>query len=94
MNTTDNQTPLGDHLDYLKLHFFRDNYASLAKKAAQKQWDHTHYLGELASAEANQRKVVSVQPASLRSRPSSSLDGTGPKRSTRCRCKTCSASGS
>jgi DNA replication protein DnaC len=61
MNTTDNQTPLGDHLDYLKLHFFRDNYASLAKKAAQKQWDHTHYLGELASAEANQRKDRATQ---------------------------------
>lgn len=61
MNTTDNQTPLDDHLDYLKLHFFRDNYASLAKKAAQKQWDHTHYLGELAGAEANQRKDRATQ---------------------------------
>ncbi len=61
MNTTDNQTALENHLDYLKLHFFRDNYASLAKKAAQKQWDHTHYLGELASAEANQRKDRATQ---------------------------------
>jgi len=61
MNTTDNQTSLDRHLDYLKLHFFRDNYASLAKKAAQKQWDHTHYLGELASAEANERKDRATQ---------------------------------
>lgn len=54
--TTDNQTPLDGHLDYLKLHFFRDNYEPLAKKAAHKQWDHVHYLGELANAEADLRK--------------------------------------
>ncbi len=54
--TTDDQTPLDKHLDYLKLHFFRDNYEPLAKKAADKQWDHVHYLDELVSAEADQRK--------------------------------------
>ena len=62
MNTTiDNQTSLDRHLDYLKLHFFIDNYEPLAKKAAHKQWDHVHYLGELASAEADQRKDRATQ---------------------------------
>ena len=61
MNTADNQTSLDTHLDYLKLHFFRENYEPLAKKAAHKQWDHTHYLGELASAEANERRDRATQ---------------------------------
>jgi DNA replication protein DnaC len=59
--TIDNQTSVDRHLDYLKLHFFRDNYEPLAKKAAHKQWDHVHYLGELARAEANQRKDRATQ---------------------------------
>ena len=59
--TTDNLTPLDRHLDYLKLHFFTDNYEPLAKKAAHKQWDHVHYLGELASAEADLRKDRATQ---------------------------------
>jgi DNA replication protein DnaC len=62
MNTTiDNHTTVDRHLDYLKLHFFRDNYKSLAKKAAHKQWDHIHYLDELACAEANERKDRATQ---------------------------------
>ncbi len=62
MNTTiDNQTSLDRHLDYLKLHFFKDNYQPMASKAAQKQWDHIHYLGELASMEAAQRKDRATQ---------------------------------
>lgn len=56
MNTTiDNHTKLDRHLDYLKLRFFRDNYQPMANRAAQKQWDHIHYLGELAGMEAAQR---------------------------------------
>jgi len=61
MNTTDERTSLDRHLDYLKLHFFKDNYQPLAKKAAHSQWDHIHYLGELAAAEANQRKDRATQ---------------------------------
>lgn len=62
MNTTiDNHTSVDRNLDYLKLHFFKDNYKSLAKKAAHKQWDHIHYLGELAGTEANQRKDRATQ---------------------------------
>jgi DNA replication protein DnaC len=62
MNTTiDNHTTVDRNLDYLKLHFFKDNYKPLAKKAAHKQWDHIHYLGELACAEANERKDRATQ---------------------------------
>jgi DNA replication protein DnaC len=57
----DNQTPINRHLEYLKLNFFRDNYEPLAKKAAHKQWDHVHYLGELASAESDMRKDRATQ---------------------------------
>ena len=56
MNTTqDNQPPLEQQFNYLKLYFFRDNYDTLAKQAAHKQWTHVHYLAELTNAEANLR---------------------------------------
>jgi len=38
---------LDQHLIYLKLHFIRENYESMAKQAAEKQWNHVHYLTEL-----------------------------------------------
>ena len=47
---------LDKKLSYLKLSFMRDNYESLAKKAAQKQWTHVNFLTELATAEANLRQ--------------------------------------
>jgi len=56
MNTTDERTSLDKHLDYLKLHFFKENYQPLAKKATHSQWDHIHYLAELTASEADQRK--------------------------------------
>jgi len=57
MTTTDHtKTGLEEKLSYLKLSFMRDNYESLAKKAAQKQWTHVNYLTELATAEANLRQ--------------------------------------
>ena len=68
MNTTDDPTSLDKHLDYLKLHFFKDNYEPLAKKAADRQWDHIHYLSELAGAEANQRKDRATQRRILAAR--------------------------
>ena len=61
--TTDDRTSLDQHLDYLKLPFFKDNYEPLAKKAAHSQWDHVHFLGELATGEANQRKDRATQLA-------------------------------
>ena len=57
MTTTDHtKTGLDEHLSYLKLVYMSENYESLAKKAAQKQWTHVNYLTELTIAEANQKK--------------------------------------
>jgi DNA replication protein DnaC len=57
MTTTDHtKTGLEEKLSYLKLSFMRENYESLAKKAAQKQWTHVNYLTELATAEGNLRQ--------------------------------------
>jgi DNA replication protein DnaC len=47
---------LDELLGYLKLPYMRENYESLAKMAAQKQWAHVNYLTELATAEANLRQ--------------------------------------
>ena len=57
MTTTDDtKNGLGEKLSYLKLSYMRENYESLAKKAAQKQWTHVNYLTELTTAEANLKK--------------------------------------
>ena len=57
MTTTDRtKNELDEKLSYLKLSYMRENYESLAKKAAQKQWTHVNYLTELATAEANLRQ--------------------------------------
>ena len=54
MTITDHtKTGLDEHLSYLKLVYIRENYESLAIKAAQKQWTHVNYLTELTLAEAN-----------------------------------------
>jgi DNA replication protein DnaC len=48
-------TPLSDveqHLTYLKLSFMMEQYAALAKQAAQKTWSHVDYLTRLAEGEA------------------------------------------
>ena len=59
--TENNQPPLEQQLNYLKLYFFRDNYEALAKQAAQKQGTHVHSLSELTTAEANLRKDRAIQ---------------------------------
>ncbi len=57
MTTIDHtKTGLDEQLSYLKLPYMRENYESLAKQAAQKQWAYVNYLTELASAEANLRQ--------------------------------------
>jgi len=50
------KTGLDEHLGYLKLAYTHENYESMAKRAAQKQWTHVNYLTELATAEAHLRK--------------------------------------
>jgi DNA replication protein DnaC len=57
MTTIDHTTRgLGELFLFLKLPYMRENYESLANKAAQKQWTHVNYLTELATAEANLRQ--------------------------------------
>jgi DNA replication protein DnaC len=57
MTTTNHtRTGLDEKLSYLKLSYMRENYESLAKRAAEKQWTHVNYLTELATAEANLRQ--------------------------------------
>jgi DNA replication protein DnaC len=57
MTTTDEkQSQLVNLLNYLKLPYIRENYESLAKQAAQKQWVHVQYLSELITAEADCRR--------------------------------------
>ena len=62
MATTDDTiNGLDEKLNYLKLFYMRENYESLAKKAAQKQWTHVNYLTELTIAEANLKKDRATQ---------------------------------
>jgi len=57
MTTIDHsKTGLDDLFSYLKLPYMRENYESLAKQAAQKQWTHVNYLTELATEESNLRR--------------------------------------
>lgn len=50
-----------DHLSYLKLPFIRENYETIAKTAARKQWDHIQYLSELVEQESNLRRDRCIQ---------------------------------
>lgn len=52
---------LDQNLSYLKLHFIRENYESMAKQAADKQWNHVHYLSELIQAQAHQRRDRAIE---------------------------------
>lgn len=45
----------------LNLYFIRDHYESIAKQAAEKQWDHVHYLTELVKGQANQRRDRAIE---------------------------------
>jgi len=53
MNPKDPNAAIHDNLQQLKLGYIRDNYQSVAKLAARKQWQHVQYLGELVAAEAD-----------------------------------------
>ena len=58
-NTQESTTPLHDvehHLTYLKLSFIIEQYAELAKQAAQKAWSPVDYLARLAEGEATLRR--------------------------------------
>jgi len=62
MTRTSSPPPeLDQHLNYLKLHFIRENYESMAKQAAAKQWNHVHYLTELIQAQTHQRRDRAIE---------------------------------
>ncbi|MFH0837834.1 MAG: IS21-like element helper ATPase IstB, partial [Patescibacteria group bacterium] len=52
---------LDQHLSYLKLLFIRENYESMAKQAAQKQWTHIQYLAELIQEQTHQRRDRAIE---------------------------------
>jgi DNA replication protein DnaC len=55
------ENDLKKHLIYLKLPYIRDNYESVGKIAAQKQWTHVHYLAELIKQESDLRADRIIQ---------------------------------
>jgi len=56
-----NPSELDHQLDYLKLQSIRENYESLAKQAAQKQWTHIQYLAELIQAQTHMRRDRAIE---------------------------------
>jgi DNA replication protein DnaC len=52
---------LPTQLSYLKLPYIRENYETMGKTAAHKQWDHIQYLSELIQQESNLRRDKAVQ---------------------------------
>lgn len=59
-NTTRRET-LHVELEYLKLHYFQEQYENLAGQAAQKEWDHIDYLAKLVEGQADRRRDRSTQ---------------------------------
>jgi DNA replication protein DnaC len=49
------------HLAALKLSFIAEQYAELAKHAAQKTWSHVDYLAKLLEGEAGVRRDRATQ---------------------------------
>jgi len=56
-----NDDDLKKHLNYLKLPYMRDNYETVGKLAARKQWTHIHYLAELIKQESGLRQDRIIQ---------------------------------
>jgi len=52
---------LEQQLDYLKLHYMREQYEKTAQQASQKKWSHVDYLTNLISGEAASRWDRSIQ---------------------------------
>jgi len=63
--STTPKPPMSDslpgHLAYLKLHFVREHYESLAKEAAEAHWGHVDYLAGLIEGEALERRQRSIE---------------------------------
>ena len=56
-----NPEPLTQHLAYLQLPFTKENCVPAAQQAAQKNWDHLHYLQHLIAGEVQQRRQRVLQ---------------------------------
>ncbi len=56
MDESKNNPPLDEQLRYLRLPFIAENYETLAKTAAKKQWSHLQYLTELIDIQAKERQ--------------------------------------
>lgn len=61
MTPTPHLSELDEQLNYLKLSSIRENYEPLAKQAAQNQWTHVQYLGELIQEQINQRHDRAIE---------------------------------
>jgi DNA replication protein DnaC len=61
MTMSDDDTPLEQHLKYLKLPFTREHYKPAADRAARKNWTHIGYLENLAEGEAALRRDRSIR---------------------------------
>jgi DNA replication protein DnaC len=59
--TTTDENQLHQHLQYLRLSSFLQNYNDVARHAAEKNWTHIHYLSQLAEDEVNVRQDRHVQ---------------------------------
>ena len=54
-------SPLDQHLKYLKLPFMREQHHPLAEQAVKDGWSHEDYLEKLVDGEAALRKDRSIQ---------------------------------
>lgn len=61
MSILDQTDLLPAQLQYLKLHFFLDNYKTLAKQAAEEQWDPLKFLAHLIEGETLLRRERSTE---------------------------------
>ena len=61
MSVSDQTDLITAQLLYLKLRFFLDNYKTLAKQAAEEQWDPIKFLAHLLEGEALLRRERSTQ---------------------------------
>ena len=53
--------PIDQHLRDVKLAFIAEHYGEMAQQAAQKQWSHLDYLGQLVEGEALLRRDRATQ---------------------------------
>ena len=88
-------TVLQKQLDYLKLPYCQENFRSLAAEANTQHWTHLDYLARLVEGEAAAQQDRAVlrrlrRPVFLSLKPWIPSGGTGQRKSTVSRSRTCS----